>query len=155
RGRNRIASRPDRDQRAQPAAALPCVLRLRAEDPGAHPPIPALRRTSPARPCDRSFRGGARSGLCRPGPSQPRGPGALRLLAASDPAPACRLAGRFLQDRPDAAWQRKPMTTYECKTISVSIDRDWRTVYEFTARAENLARWAFGLGSGLVKQGEE
>jgi hypothetical protein len=47
------------------------------------------------------------------------------------------------------------MTTYECKTVSVSIDRDWRVVYDFTARAENLARWAAGLGSGLVKQGEE
>ena len=47
------------------------------------------------------------------------------------------------------------MTTYECRTISVSIDRDWRAVYAFTARAENLARWAAGLGSGLVKQGEE
>jgi hypothetical protein len=47
------------------------------------------------------------------------------------------------------------MTTYECKIVSVSIDRDWRAVYEFIARAENLARWASGLGSGLVKQGEE
>lgn len=47
------------------------------------------------------------------------------------------------------------MATCECKTISVSIDRDWRAVYEFTARAEDLARWASGLGSGLQKDGEE
>lgn len=47
------------------------------------------------------------------------------------------------------------MATYECKTVSVSVDRDWRAVYEFTVRAENLARWASGLGAGLVKQGEE
>ena len=47
------------------------------------------------------------------------------------------------------------MATYESKTVSVSIDRDWRAVYEFTVRAENLPRWASGLGSGLVKQGEE
>src|SRR5262249_36308650 len=35
------------------------------------------------------------------------------------------------------------------------IDRDWRAVYAFTARPENLARWASGLGSGLEKQGED
>jgi hypothetical protein len=47
------------------------------------------------------------------------------------------------------------MTTYESRTISVSIDRDWRAVYDFAAEPRNFPRWASGLGSDLEKVGEE
>ena len=46
------------------------------------------------------------------------------------------------------------MTTYETKTISISIERDWRDVYEFAAEPRNFPRWASGLGSDYEKVGE-
>ncbi|HET8728753.1 MAG TPA: SRPBCC family protein [Alphaproteobacteria bacterium] len=47
------------------------------------------------------------------------------------------------------------MTTYEARTISVSIDRDWREAYGFASVPENFPRWASGLASGLERIGEE
>lgn len=47
------------------------------------------------------------------------------------------------------------MSTYEAKTISVTIARDWRAVYAFLAGPENWPRWAAGLGSGLARDGED
>ena len=34
----------------------------------------------------------------------------------------------------------------DVQTITVSIDRDWRAVYEFCRVPENFAKWASGLG---------
>ncbi len=47
------------------------------------------------------------------------------------------------------------MTTYECRIISVTIDRDWREVYDFGSIPENFPRWAAGLGRRFEKSGEE
>jgi hypothetical protein len=34
----------------------------------------------------------------------------------------------------------------DVRTITVSIDRDWRAVYDFASIPENFAKWASGLG---------
>ena len=47
------------------------------------------------------------------------------------------------------------MTTYEQRTVSISIDRDWREVYDFAHRLESFPRWASGLASGLRRSGED
>jgi hypothetical protein len=47
------------------------------------------------------------------------------------------------------------MSTYPSRTISVSIDRDWREVYHFASVPENFPRWAAGLGSRFEKSGDE
>jgi hypothetical protein len=47
------------------------------------------------------------------------------------------------------------MPTYECRTVSVSIDRPWRAVYDFAAQPQNFPRWASGLGANLVPAGDE
>lgn len=47
------------------------------------------------------------------------------------------------------------MPPMEAKAIHLSIHRDWRAVYAFACRPENMARWASGLGSGLVRDGED
>jgi len=47
------------------------------------------------------------------------------------------------------------MTVYPSRTVSVSIDRDWREVYDFTSIPENFQRWASGLGRRFEKSGEE
>ena len=47
------------------------------------------------------------------------------------------------------------MTTYEQRTVSISIDRDWREVYDFAHQPENFPRWASGLASGVRPSGEE
>lgn len=43
--------------------------------------------------------------------------------------------------------------TYENRTISISIQRDWREVYDFACIPENFARWASGLATSLHKEG--
>ncbi|WP_119459573.1 SRPBCC family protein [Rhodospirillaceae bacterium SYSU D60014] len=47
------------------------------------------------------------------------------------------------------------MSTFEARIISISIDRDWRAVYDFASVPENLPRWASGLGSALEKANGE
>ena len=47
------------------------------------------------------------------------------------------------------------MTTYESRVISVTIDRDWREVYDFGSIPENFPGWATGLGRRFEKSGEE
>src|SRR5262249_28274529 len=47
------------------------------------------------------------------------------------------------------------MTTAETRTISQTIDRDWRDVYDYLSSPPNFSAWASGLGSGLEKSGEE
>ena len=47
------------------------------------------------------------------------------------------------------------MSTYEVRSISMSIERDWREAYAFASVPENFPRWASGLASGLERAGEE
>jgi len=47
------------------------------------------------------------------------------------------------------------MTTYTSRVVSVSIDRNWRDVYDFASIPENYPRWAAGLGRRFEKSGEE
>jgi len=47
------------------------------------------------------------------------------------------------------------MTTYESRVISVTIDGDWREVYDFGSIPENFPRWAAGLGRRFEKSGDE
>jgi hypothetical protein len=45
--------------------------------------------------------------------------------------------------------------TLETRTISVSIRRDWREVYDFAHRPENFARWASGAAKTLRREGAD
>jgi hypothetical protein len=47
------------------------------------------------------------------------------------------------------------MTIYKCRTITVSIDRNWREVYDFASIPQNFQRWAAGLGRRFEGSGEE
>ena len=47
------------------------------------------------------------------------------------------------------------MSTHPSRTISVSIDRDWREVYDFASVPQNFPRWAAGLGTRFERSGEE
>ncbi|SRR6266508_2538838 len=47
------------------------------------------------------------------------------------------------------------MTTYQARTVAVSIDRDWREVYDFVSVPENFPVWAAGLGKGFEGSGDE
>jgi hypothetical protein len=41
------------------------------------------------------------------------------------------------------------------KIVHISIDRDWRDVYDFASKPENMPLWASGLASGLEPDGED
>lgn len=45
--------------------------------------------------------------------------------------------------------------TAEVRHISVGIARDWRTVYDYTCEPLHFPEWASGLGSGLVRDGDD
>ena len=47
------------------------------------------------------------------------------------------------------------MTIHPARTISVSIDRDRREVYDFASTPQNFPRWAAGLGTRFEESGEE
>jgi hypothetical protein len=47
------------------------------------------------------------------------------------------------------------VSTLPAEIIHVSIDRNWRDVYEFASRPENMPLWASGLASGLDPDGED
>jgi hypothetical protein len=47
------------------------------------------------------------------------------------------------------------MSVYQSRTVTVSIDRDWRQVYDFMSIPQNFTRWAAGLGTRFEKSGEE
>lgn len=47
------------------------------------------------------------------------------------------------------------MAVYPSLVISVSIERDWREVYDFASIPENFQRWAAGLGRRFEKIGDE
>ncbi|WP_439618939.1 SRPBCC family protein [Shinella sp.] len=47
------------------------------------------------------------------------------------------------------------MTTMPARIIHRTIQRDWRTVYAFAAKPENMPLWASGLASGLTRNGDD
>lgn len=47
------------------------------------------------------------------------------------------------------------MTVMPARIIHVSIDRNWRDVYAFAHKPENMPRWAAGLASGFSRDGED
>jgi hypothetical protein len=47
------------------------------------------------------------------------------------------------------------MAIHESRTVTVSVDRDWREVYDFASIPENLQRWAAGLCVRFEKSGED
>ncbi|WP_439627180.1 SRPBCC family protein [Shinella sp.] len=47
------------------------------------------------------------------------------------------------------------MTTMPARIIHRTIRRDWRAVYAFAAKPENMPLWASGLASGLTRDGDD
>jgi len=47
------------------------------------------------------------------------------------------------------------MPTTTARIIHRTIQRDWREVYAFAARPENMPLWASGLAAGLTRDGED
>jgi hypothetical protein len=47
------------------------------------------------------------------------------------------------------------MNVMEAKVVHVSINRNWREVYQFAAKPENMPLWASGLGGGLEPDGDD
>ena len=43
----------------------------------------------------------------------------------------------------------------EAKIVHITIERNWRDVYTFAARPENMQLWASGLAAGLELDGED
>jgi hypothetical protein len=46
------------------------------------------------------------------------------------------------------------MATLEARTVSTTIRRDWREVYDFAHRPENFPRWASGVAKSLHREGD-
>lgn len=47
------------------------------------------------------------------------------------------------------------MTTMPVKIVHVAIERDWRHVYDYAHRPENMRHWAAGLAAGFTPDGED
>lgn len=47
------------------------------------------------------------------------------------------------------------MTLLPARIVHIGIDRDWRDVYAFAFRPENMPAWASGLASGLAQDGAD
>lgn len=47
------------------------------------------------------------------------------------------------------------MGVMDAKVVHVSINRNWRDVYQYAAKPENMPLWASGLGGGLEADGED
>ena len=47
------------------------------------------------------------------------------------------------------------MSTMPARIIHCSIDRNWRDVYDFAGKPENMPLWASGLASGLDRDGSD
>ena len=47
------------------------------------------------------------------------------------------------------------MAPLPARIIHRSIRRDWRAVYDFAARPENMPLWASGLAAGLTRDGDD
>ncbi|MGG6895710.1 SRPBCC family protein [Rhizobium sp. BR 315] len=45
------------------------------------------------------------------------------------------------------------MSTMSAKIVHISIDRDWREVYGYASRPQNMPFWASGLAFGLTQDG--
>jgi hypothetical protein len=45
--------------------------------------------------------------------------------------------------------------TLPSQTLSVTIDRDWREVYDYASKPLNLRHWAAGLGADFHAAGDE
>lgn len=46
-------------------------------------------------------------------------------------------------------------TTHEARSISISISRDWREVYDFAHPSAHFADWASGLATSLRPAGDD
>ena len=46
------------------------------------------------------------------------------------------------------------MATLPARIVHTSIQRDWRMVYAFAAKPENMPLWASGLAAGLTRDGD-
>ncbi|MCO4318679.1 SRPBCC family protein [Phyllobacterium sp. 21LDTY02-6] len=44
---------------------------------------------------------------------------------------------------------------HEARTLQISIQRNWKDVYDYACVPDNLPEWASGLTSGLQKLGDE
>jgi hypothetical protein len=49
----------------------------------------------------------------------------------------------------------KTIKTMSARIVHRTIGRDWREVYAFAARPENMPLWASGLASGLTREGDD
>ena len=47
------------------------------------------------------------------------------------------------------------MTTFEARVIHVTIERDWREVYDFMADPMTMPRWATGLSANMRRDGDD
>jgi hypothetical protein len=47
------------------------------------------------------------------------------------------------------------MTVLPARIVHIGIDRDWRDVYAYASRPENMPEWASGLASGLTRDGDD
>ncbi|MFA4893250.1 SRPBCC family protein [Brevundimonas sp.] len=47
------------------------------------------------------------------------------------------------------------MTLLPARIVHIGVDRDWRDVYAFASRPENMPLWASGLASGLTRDGDD
>lgn len=47
------------------------------------------------------------------------------------------------------------MPTMKARIVHITIGRDWREVYTFAAKPENMPLWASGLSSGLEPDGTD
>jgi hypothetical protein len=47
------------------------------------------------------------------------------------------------------------MTTMPARIVHITIRRDWRDVYDFAGKPENMPLWASGLASGLEPDGDD
>ncbi len=47
------------------------------------------------------------------------------------------------------------MSIMPARIVHISIDRNWRDVYDFAATPENMPLWASGLASGLEPEGDD
>jgi hypothetical protein len=47
------------------------------------------------------------------------------------------------------------MAIMPARVVHIGIDRNWRDVYAFASRPQNMPLWASGLASGLTMDGDE
>jgi len=47
------------------------------------------------------------------------------------------------------------MTVLSARIVHIGIDRDWREIYAFASRPENMPAWASGLATGLTRDVED